>query len=93
MAKPGRVALWALVVVVLGCSAPSTTISWRDTSHNEHGFKIYRVTDHTVKAIADVAPDVTFFTDRTAPPGACYRVTAYHAGGESLATPMVCARW
>ncbi len=85
--------LWpVLLIAAWGCSTASTTISWGDVSANEQGFRIYRTTDHGTQLIGEVGPGTTRFIDRHALRNPCYRVTAFNAAGESLATPMVCAR-
>lgn len=83
--------LWpTLLAVVLGCGAAPAAISWKDTSANEDGFRVYRITDHGTRVIAEVGAGVTEFVDRNAPARSCYRVTAFNGSGESLATPVVC---
>lgn len=66
------------------------TITWQDTSANEQGFRIYRITNQQKVAIAEVGPNVTEYTDANAPSGACYVVTAFNASGESPPTNSTC---
>ncbi|MGH7793958.1 MAG: hypothetical protein ACREQ2_03510 [Candidatus Binatia bacterium] len=66
------------------------TLSWQDTSANEEGFRIYRITNDQKKIIAEVGPNVTRYSDKEAPRNACYVVTAFNAAGESTPTGSVC---
>ena len=68
------------------------TISWRDTSANEQGFRIYRITGQQKMVIAEVGPDVTQYTDKDAPRDACYVVAAFNTEGESVATNSACTQ-
>lgn len=72
------------------CAATKMTLSWQDTSENEDGFRIYRVTGERKVLIAEVGPNVTRYVDTESPPDACYIVTAYNAAGESPPTVAVC---
>jgi hypothetical protein len=73
-----------------GCSAKSMTLSWQDTSENEDGFRIYRITNDQKKIIAEVGPNVTRYVDKEAPRNSCYVVTAFNAAGESDPTGSAC---
>jgi titin len=73
-----------------GCNAKTLTLSWQDTSENENGFRIYRITGDQKKLIAEVAPNVTRYVDQNAPRDACYVVTAFNAAGESTPTGSAC---
>ncbi|HEX9786405.1 MAG TPA: hypothetical protein VGB09_00190 [Candidatus Binatia bacterium] len=73
-----------------GCNAQSMTLFWQDTSENEDGFRIYRITEIEKKIIAEVGPNVTRYVDRNAPRKACYVVTAFNAAGESVPTGSAC---
>jgi hypothetical protein len=75
---------------VHGCSARTMTLSWEDTSENEDGFRIYRITGDHKTMIAEVAPNVTRYVDKNAPRDACYVVTAFNAAGESTPTGSAC---
>ena len=76
--------------LLLACGTSSMTITWEDTSANEQGFRIYRISNQQKIVLAEVGPNVTQYTDKDAPPDACYVVTAFNAAGESLATNSVC---
>lgn len=81
----------AAALFLFSCGSESTTITWQDTSENEKGFRIYRITNQEKKVIAEVGPNTTQYTDEKAPPDACYVVTAFNEAGESPATNSVCA--
>jgi len=66
------------------------TLSWQDTSENEDGFRIYRVTNAQKVLIAEVGPNVTQYVDKNAPGQACYIVTAFNAAGESNTSNSAC---
>lgn len=65
-------------------------LSWKDNSSNEAGFRIYRITGKKKIKIADVGPNVTTYSDKDAPPKACYEIAAFNSAGESPATNKVC---
>ena len=75
---------------VHGCSAKSMTLSWQDTSENEDGFRIYRITGDHKTVIAEVGPNVTRYVDKDAPHNACYLVAAFNAAGESTPAGSAC---
>lgn len=87
-----------LVVVVsflpvsLTCAPHETTavLTWRDTSKNEDGFRIYRIVGRERTKLAEVKANVTRYVDKDPVPKACYIVTAFNAAGESPATNVVC---
>jgi hypothetical protein len=58
-------------------------LDWEDTSDNEKGFRIYRVTPKGKTKIAEVGPNVTTYIDKTSLSNACYVVTAFNSAGES----------
>lgn len=95
----GQVLLFLLIATgggfyFAGCSAQSQsmTLSWQDTSQNEDGFRIYRITNDQKEVIAEVGPNVTRFVDKEAPRNSCYVVTAFNAVGESGPTGATCRR-
>jgi len=59
-------------------------LSWRDTSENEAGFRVYR----NGNQIADLGPDASRYVDRDLSPDTAYtyRVTSYNESGESTFT-------
>jgi serine protease len=88
----GRTAILLLPTTLLinACYTKPMTLSWQDTSENEDGFRIYRIYNNEKVFIAQVGPNITQYTDKAAPPGACYIVTAYNAAGESASTNSAC---
>jgi len=58
-------------------------LSWKDNSGDETGFRIYRITGDQKVKIAELEANVTTYTDKNAPPKACYLVVAFNAAGES----------
>lgn len=91
-ALDSRAAIFLLggLLFVLACGSESTTITWEDTSENERGFRIYRITNQEKILLTEVGPNITQYTDENAPPDACYLVTAYNDAGESAPTHSVC---
>lgn len=91
--RAGKVTLLLLIaagVYFPGCNAKSMTLSWQDTSENEDGFRIYRISNDDKKIIAEVGPNVTRYIDKGAPLNSCYVVTAFNAAGESDPTGSAC---
>ena len=78
------------VFFLLACGTKSMTISWQDTSTNEQGFRIYRITNQQKIVLAEVGANIRQYTDPQAPRDACYIVTAFNAAGESSATNSAC---
>jgi hypothetical protein len=74
----------------VACSRRSAHIRWEDTSDNEEGFRIYRVTGDVKAKIAEVGRNVTIYVDTDALPKACYLVTAFNAAGESDPSHIAC---
>ena len=68
--------LVACAVLFFGCTK-SKSLSWRDTSENESGFRIYRMAEATKTLVGKVPANVTHFTDENAPSNARYLVTAF----------------
>ena len=93
--RVGRVLLLLLIaggaaLSFPGCSAGAMTLSWQDTSNNEDGFRIYRITGDQKQVIGEVGPNVTSYIDGQAPRDACYVVTAFNAAGESTPAGSAC---
>jgi hypothetical protein len=95
----GYLLIMFAVFLCAGAAATSKTdhrttkpakLSWKDTSNNENGFRIYRITATGKVKIAEVGPNVTSYTDKTAPPRACYVVTAFNSQGESAPSKVSC---
>jgi hypothetical protein len=75
---------------LLACGKQSTQLKWEDTSDNEEGFRIYRITARDTKKIAEVGPNVTTYVDQNAVSGACYAVSAFNSAGESSPSNTAC---
>jgi hypothetical protein len=58
-------------------------LNWEDTSDNEKGFRIYRITPKGKTKIAEVGANVTTYIDKTSLANACYIVVAFNSAGES----------
>jgi len=65
-------------------------LKWEDTSDNEEGFRIYRITAKDTTKIAEVGPNVTTYVDKGALAGAGYAVSAYNSAGESSPSNTAC---
>jgi hypothetical protein len=65
-------------------------LQWEDTSDNEKGFRIYRMTPKGKTKIAEVGPNVTTYVDKPSLSKACYVVTAFNSAGESDPSNMSC---
>jgi hypothetical protein len=72
------------------CGKQSALLKWEDTSDNEEGFRIYRITTKDTTKIAEVGPNVTTYVDQNAVSGACYAVSAFNSGGESSPSNTAC---
>lgn len=72
--------------------APKKTVhlSWKDNSHDELGFRIYRITGSRKVKIAELGPNTTTYADKEALPKVCYVVVAFNAAGESPPTAQAC---
>lgn len=86
---------WVLTLIMLAvflhaCSKKPVNLSWEDTSNNEDGFRIYRVTAEGKTKIAEVGANVTTYTDKSPLPKACYVVTAFNSAGESAPSNVSC---
>lgn len=86
------VAAIMLQVSMLSCSScqPAAVLTWRDTSKNEAGFRIYRIVGKERTKLAEVKANVTRYVDHDPVSKACYIVTAFNAAGESSPTNVVC---
>ncbi|HEV8343697.1 MAG TPA: fibronectin type III domain-containing protein [Candidatus Binatia bacterium] len=73
--------------------AASLRISWKDTSTNETGFKIERLSAGAFIQIGEVGPNVTSYTDSQVTVGTtyCYRVRAFNSAGSSNPSNQACA--
>jgi hypothetical protein len=87
-----------LVVAILplwcgSAFAATLRLAWQDTSSNESGFKIERLSGSNYVEIASVGPDVQTYSDTTLAPGTnyCYRVRAFNSAGISAPTNAGCA--
>ncbi len=86
-----------LVSMLLVCgtiaSAATLRLSWQDTSSNESGFKIERLSGASYVEIATVGVNVQAYSDATAASGTtyCYRIKAFNAAGVSAPTNAGCA--
>jgi hypothetical protein len=65
-------------------------LHWEDTSDNEKGFRIYRVTPKGKTKIGEVGANVTTYTDKSPTSTACYAVTAFNSAGESDPSNVSC---
>jgi len=86
-----RTALFLILCLYsLACGKRTAHLKWEDTSDNEEGFRIYRITSKDTKKIAEVGPNVTTYTDKDAFAGACYVVSAFNSAGESSPSNTSC---
>lgn len=69
----------------------SITLTWKDNSTNEQGFKIERKSGPYWSEVGEVGPNVTSYVDSELPCGQLfyYRVYAFNQNGNSLYTPQV----
>jgi hypothetical protein len=68
----------------------SVKLHWEDTSDNENGFRIYRITPKGRTKIAEVRANVTTYTDKSPASRPCYVVTAFNSAGESDPSNVSC---
>ena len=68
----------------------AASLSWKDNSDSEDGFRVYRLVGNKVSKIAELGPNTTNFADQAAPPKACYVVVAFNSAGESVPTAKAC---
>jgi hypothetical protein len=73
-------------------TSTGVTLTWEDTSDNEKGFRIYRITPKGKTKITEVGANVTTYTDKTSLSNACYVVTAFNSGGESDPSNTSCLK-
>jgi hypothetical protein len=87
--KPGLFLL-IFCFCLFACGKRTAHLKWEDTSDNEDGFRIYRITAKNTTKIAEVGPNVTTYSDKDALAGACYAVSAYNSAGESSPSNTAC---
>jgi hypothetical protein len=75
---------------LFACGKQSAHLKWEDTSDNEEGFRIYRITPNDTTKIAEVGPNVTNYIDQDALPRACYAVSAFNSAGQSSPSNTAC---
>ena len=75
---------------LFACGKRSAHLKWEDTSDNEEGFRIYRITAKDTTKIAEVGPNITLYIDTDALAGACYAVSAFNSAGESSPSNTAC---
>lgn len=87
-----KVGLFLLVLCFcfFACGKQTGYLKWEDTSDNEEGFRIYRITSKDTTKIAEVGPNVTTYTDKGASGGTCYAVSAFNSAGESALSNTAC---
>lgn len=74
-------------------SGATATLVWKDNSTDEDGFRIFRKlpADPDFVLIATTAANETKFVDATSVEGACYKLKAFNASGESAFSNTACA--
>lgn len=82
--------LLVFCIWLFGCGKRTAHLKWEDTSDNEEGFRIYRITSKDTKKIAEVGPNVTTYIDKDALAGGCYAVSAFNSAGESSPSNTSC---
>jgi hypothetical protein len=75
---------------LFACGKRNAYLKWEDTSDNEEGFRIYRITPKDTKKIAEVGSNVTAYIDKDALAGVCYAVSAFNSAGESSPSNTSC---
>ena len=75
---------------LFACGKRTAHLKWEDTSDNEDGFRIYRITAKNTTKIAEVGANVTTSVDKDALAGVCYAVSAYNSAGESSPSNTSC---
>jgi len=68
----------------------SVKLHWEDTSDNEKGFRIYRITPKGKTRIAELGANVTSYTVKSPASKDCYVVTAFNSAGESRPSNVSC---
>lgn len=84
------VSLWLLSAAA---QAASPTISWKDNSNNEAGFRCYRLKTTALPElkVCEVGPDVeTCNSSEAGILGFCYQCSAFNALGESGRVSTAC---
>lgn len=76
-----------------GVEAATLKLSWKDSSTNESGFKVERLSGASYVEIASVGANVQTYTDSGLTSGStyCYRVRAFNSSGSSGTTNAACA--
>ena len=91
--------LFSVIAIILCCISFSLawsdeiTLTWRDNSTNEDGYKIYRKLGKTgvFSEIGQVPMDTTTYVDTTPDSSVyCYEVRAFNEAGISFATNPDC---
>ena len=82
--------LLAFCFWLFACGKSTAYLKWEDTSDNEDGFRIYRLTSKDTKRVGEVGPNVTSYIDKDAVKGSCYVVSAFNAAGESSPSNVSC---
>jgi hypothetical protein len=75
---------------LFACGKRTAHLKWEDTSDNEDGFRIHRITAKNTTKIAEVGANVTTYVDKDALAGVCYAVSAYNSAGESSPSNTSC---
>ncbi|MGH7846386.1 MAG: family 16 glycoside hydrolase, partial [Candidatus Binatia bacterium] len=87
----------ALVAVTLIgadlATAASLSLSWKDTSSSESGFKVERLIGTTYAQIATVSANIASYIDSGLTAGStyCYRIRAFNSAGTSSPSNLSCA--
>ena len=74
----------------IGCGRQRATVKWEDTSDNEDGFRVYRITASGRAKIAEVESNIVMYVDENSSADACYVVTAFNSAGESEQSNVAC---
>ena len=82
--------LMILCFCLFACGRKSAHLKWEDTSDNEEGFRIYRITAKDAPRIAEVGPNVTTYIEKDALSGTYYAVSAFNSAGESPPSNTAC---
>jgi hypothetical protein len=77
---------------LFACGKRSAHLKWEDTSDDEEGFRIYRVTPKGKSKLGEVGANVTNYVDKDSMREGCYLVTAFNAAGESSPSNAACLK-
>jgi Domain of Unknown Function (DUF1080) len=87
--------VFSVTIVLWSSTAVAATLrlSWQDTSSNESGFKIERLSGSSYVEVASVGPNVRSYSATTLASGRnyCFRVRAFNSAGISAPTNVGCA--